>query len=170
MHWRHEQLSLRMALAAATHHSAQPRGKKGVEGETNDAPRRPKPPLPGKRPAPPEEVAEPQEKLGQHSGIGCELVLALDAPVLHVVEQPVDVLVRVDELLKKQEEEEVRRLLWTSMNQLIPLQQKKALEHFQAETEEEEEEESSENLFLPLLSLHSSSTRCFRHAGGVTRP
>ena len=26
MHWRHEQLSLRMALAAATHHSAQPRG------------------------------------------------------------------------------------------------------------------------------------------------
>ena len=29
MHWRHEQLSLRMALAAATHHSAQPRARKG---------------------------------------------------------------------------------------------------------------------------------------------
>ena len=60
MHWRHEQLSLRMALAAATHHSAQSRAKEGVEGETNDAPRRPKPPLPGTRPEPLEEVAEPQ--------------------------------------------------------------------------------------------------------------
>ena len=83
MHWRHEQLSLRMALAAATHHSAQPRAREGVEGETNDAPRRLKPPLQGKRPAPLEEVAEPQAKLGQHSGIGYELVLALDVPVLH---------------------------------------------------------------------------------------
>ena len=45
-------------------------GTGGGEGETNDAPRRPKPPLPGKRPAPLEEVAERQEKLGQHSGIG----------------------------------------------------------------------------------------------------
>ena len=81
MHWRHEQLSLRMALASATLHSAQPRAKE-VEGETNDAPRRPKPPLPGKRPAPLEEVAEPQAKLGQHSGIGYEVVLALDVPVL----------------------------------------------------------------------------------------
>ena len=35
MHRRHEQLSLRMALAAATHHSAQPRAKEEVEGETN---------------------------------------------------------------------------------------------------------------------------------------
>ena len=90
MHWRHEQLSLRMALAAATHHSAQPRAREGVEGETNDAPRRLKPPLPEKRPAPLEEVAEPQAKLGQHSGIGYELVLALDVPVLQMVEQPVD--------------------------------------------------------------------------------
>ena len=32
MHWRHEQLSLRMALAAATHHSAQPRVKEGGGG------------------------------------------------------------------------------------------------------------------------------------------
>ena len=61
-----------------------------MEGETNDAPRRLKPPLPGKRPAPLEEVAEPQAKLGQHSGIGYELVLALDVPVLQMVEQPVD--------------------------------------------------------------------------------
>ena len=49
MHWRHEQLSLRMALAAAMHHSAQPMAKEEVEGETTDAPRRPKPPLPGTR-------------------------------------------------------------------------------------------------------------------------
>ena len=69
-----------MALAAATHSSAQPMAKV-VEGETNDAPRRPKPPLPGKRPAPLEEVAEPQAKLRQHSGICYELVLALDVPL-----------------------------------------------------------------------------------------
>ena len=122
MHWRHEHLSLRMALAAATHHSAQPRAQEELEGEKYYAPRRPKPPLPEKRLAPLEEVAEPQAKLGQHSGIGYELVLALDAP-------PVDVLVRVDELLKKQEEE-VRGLLWKPKKQHTSLQQKKALEHF----------------------------------------
>ena len=122
--WCHEQLSLRMALAAATHHSAQPRAQEGVEGETFDAPRRPKPSPPGKRPAPLEKVTEPQEKLGQHSGNGYELDLALDAPVLHMVEQPVDVLVRVDDLLKKQEEEEeeVRRWRRTPMNRCRALE------------------------------------------------
>ena len=35
-------------------------------------------------------MAEPQAKLGQDSGIGYELVLALDVPVLQMVEQPVD--------------------------------------------------------------------------------
>ena len=41
-----------MELATALHHSAQrvEAPREGVEGETNDAPRRPKPPLPGKRP------------------------------------------------------------------------------------------------------------------------
>ena len=89
---RHERMTVAMELATALHHSAQPveAPREGVEGETNDAPRRPKPPLPGKRPAPLEEVAEPQAKLGQHSGIGYELVLALDVPVLQMVEQPVD--------------------------------------------------------------------------------
>ena len=105
MHWRHE-LSLRMALAASTHHSAQPRAKEGVEGETNDAPRRPKPPLPGKRPAPLEEVAEPQAKLGKHSGIGYELDLALDVPVLEMVEQPLD----ASALAFFEEEEEAKAL------------------------------------------------------------
>ena len=105
MHWRHEQLSLRMALAAATHHSAQARAKEGVEGETNDAPRRPMPPLPGTRPAPLEEVAEPHEKLGQHSGIGYELVHSLDVPVLQMVEQPVDASALA--LLEEEEEKDL---------------------------------------------------------------
>ena len=34
MHWRHGKLSLRMALAAAMHHSAQPRAQEGVEGSS----------------------------------------------------------------------------------------------------------------------------------------
>ena len=59
-------VKLRMALAAAMHNSAQPRAQEGVEGEKYYAPRRPEPPLRGKRPAPLEEVAE-QEKLASHS-------------------------------------------------------------------------------------------------------
>ena len=39
MHWRHERLSVAMALADAPHHSAQPRAKPG-EAEQYDAPRR----------------------------------------------------------------------------------------------------------------------------------
>ena len=59
-------MTVAMELATAFHHSAQrvEAPREGVEGETNDAPRRPKPPLPGKRPAPLDEVAEPQAKLG----------------------------------------------------------------------------------------------------------
>ena len=68
-----------MALAAATHHSAQPRAKEGVEGETNDAPRRPKPPLPGTRPEPLEEVSEPQVRAAT---VG--YVAAAGAPLLAV--------------------------------------------------------------------------------------
>ena len=49
---------MRLALATALHHSAQrvevPR--EGVEGVTSDAPRRPKPPLPGKRPGVPSSL------------------------------------------------------------------------------------------------------------------
>ena len=39
MHWRHERLSVAMALADALHHSVQPRAKPG-EAEQYDAPRR----------------------------------------------------------------------------------------------------------------------------------
>ena len=53
-HWKHECLSVRMAVAAARHHSS---GSEGVEGVTYVAPRRPKPPLPGKRPGLPPEPA-----------------------------------------------------------------------------------------------------------------
>ena len=75
---RHERMTVAMELATA------------LQGEKHYAPRRPKPPLPGKRPAPLVEVAEPQARLGQHSGIGFELVLALDVLVLQMAEQPVD--------------------------------------------------------------------------------
>ena len=86
---RHEQNTVAMELATALHHSAQrvEASREGVEGEKYCAPPRAKPPLPGKRPAPLVEVAEPQARLGQHSGIGCELVLPLDVPVLQMVEQ-----------------------------------------------------------------------------------
>ena len=170
MRWRYEQLSLRMALAAVTHHSAQPRAQEEAEGETNDAPRRPKPSLPGKWPAPLEEVAEPQVKLGQHSGIGYELVLALDATVLRMVEQPVDVLLRVDELLKEkqeEEEEEVRRWHQTPMNQLTPLQRKKAFEHISKRKRKKRKEASSD--VLPFLfsprSSSSTAVACSGHHG-----
>ena len=41
--WRHVQLSLKMALAADGHHSAQPRAKEVEERELHHAPRRQKP-------------------------------------------------------------------------------------------------------------------------------
>ena len=64
--WRHEQLSVAVALAAATHHSAQqygaPRSQKTTtrateveEHEKNEAPRRLEPPPPGERPGLPLE-------------------------------------------------------------------------------------------------------------------
>ena len=59
---RHVRTTVAMELPTALHHSAQrvevPR--EGVEGEQHYAPRRPKPPLPGTRPAPLSEVSQPQ--------------------------------------------------------------------------------------------------------------
>ena len=49
------------------------------------------PALGGRRPSPLVEV-RPQGKMVQHNGIGHELVLALDVPVLQMVEQPVEVV------------------------------------------------------------------------------
>ena len=50
---RHERKTVAMELATALHHSAQwvEAPREGVEGEKYYAPRRPKPPLPGKRPS-----------------------------------------------------------------------------------------------------------------------
>ena len=101
--WRHEQLSVAMAVAAALHHSAQrgagpatysaPRGQKtATEGEVrepNNAPRSQKPPLPGEHPGVLKEP-EVQGAMVQHSGI-FELEQILDVPVLQMVEQSVEV-------------------------------------------------------------------------------
>ena len=105
--WKHEQQTVRISLSAAAHHSfdkvaagetfnalrgqMSDRARREVEErELHDAPRRQKPPPPGTRPAPLVEV-RPQGAMVQHSGIGFELLQALDVPVLQMVEQPVDV-------------------------------------------------------------------------------
>ena len=101
--WRHEQLSVAMAVAAALHHSAQrgagpatysaPRGQKtATEGEVrepNYAPRSQKPPLPGEHPGVLKEP-EVQGAMVQHRGIFV-VEQILDVPVLQMVEQSVDV-------------------------------------------------------------------------------
>ena len=103
--WRHEQLSIAAVLATASHHSypkvdtanAAQRGQKigtstGVgpaehfELSSDDGR-----PTAGTRQASMLEH-RPQRKMQRHSGIGYELVLALDALVLQMVDQFVDVL------------------------------------------------------------------------------
>ena len=103
MHWRHEQLSLRI-LAAASHHSfdrvhaeyAAPRsqrtGTRAGEGEVFElrvVPRGQNTPHLGKRPEPFEEVSEPQAGIRRHTGVGYELVL--DPVVPQMVEHLVEV-------------------------------------------------------------------------------
>ena len=79
-----------MALAKHTHHASRgqtrPTAREGVEHEKNAGLW-----ALGKRPPPLVEV-RPQGKTVQHSGIGFELVQALNVPVLEVVEQPVEVV------------------------------------------------------------------------------
>ena len=101
--WRHEQLSVAMAVAAALHHSAQrgarpatysaPRGQKtATEGEVrepNNAPWSQKPPLPGEHPGVLKE-SEVQGAMVQHRGIFV-VEQILDVPVLQMVEQSVEV-------------------------------------------------------------------------------
>ena len=100
---RHEQQTVRMVLATVTHHSFQVgtahdglRAQKTVTSTKEVEERVPhaglraqKAPPPGMRPGVLQDPA-PQGRVGQHSGIGYELVLALDVPVLQTVEQPVD--------------------------------------------------------------------------------
>ena len=101
--WRHEQLSVAMALAAATHHSAQqygaPRGQKPAtkarEGEVRELHhglRAQERPLPGTRPA---GLAEPRGDVVQvqrHVVGGAPSLPTLVVPVPQMVDQPVDIL------------------------------------------------------------------------------
>ena len=95
--WRHERMSIAMALATVEHHSYGPtandalRGQRTVtragEGEVREehqALRGQTRLLPGTRPAPLVEV-QPEGAMVQHSGI-FELVQALDVPVLQMVD------------------------------------------------------------------------------------
>ena len=101
--WRHERMSIAMALATVEHHSYGPTANDALRGQRTAtrageveervlhvAPRRQKPPPPGTRPTPLVEV-QPQGAMVQHSGI-FELEQILDVPVLQVVEQPEEVV------------------------------------------------------------------------------
>ena len=110
--YRHEQQTVRMALAAFSHHSAlrrQTKARAGEEGhEEHDALRRQKPPPPqpelfsleeepgGGLPAPLSEVAGRQEVLVRHVvedlGSVCPVVQILDLPVPHMVDQLAELL------------------------------------------------------------------------------
>ena len=103
--WRHEQQSIAAVLATVSHHSSPkvdttygaPRGQRtatstkagpaeNYELSSNDGR-----PAGGTRPV---SLLEPwpQGRIAQHAGIGYELVLALDAPLLQMVEEVNDVL------------------------------------------------------------------------------
>ena len=108
--YRHEQQTVRMALAAFSHHSAlrrQTKARAGEEGhEEHDALRRQKPPPPqpelfsleeepgGGLPAPLSDVAGRQEVLVrhvvEHMADVCPVVQTLDAPVPQMVDSAVD--------------------------------------------------------------------------------
>ena len=80
-----------MALAAATHHSAQLRAGEEKLHEKHDGLRAQKRPSPGERPAPLLEV-RPQGKLQRHAGIGYEIVQNLDVFAPQMVDQLPDIL------------------------------------------------------------------------------
>ena len=90
---RHERMAVTMALAESLHHSARrpekARAREVEEQDQHEALRRQKAPPQGMRPGVLQDPA-PQGRVGQHSGIGCELVLALDVFVLQMAEQLVD--------------------------------------------------------------------------------
>ena len=90
---RHERQTVAMALAESLHHSAQrpekARAREVEEQDQHEALRRQKAPPPGMRPGVLQDPV-PQGRVVQHSGIGYELVLALDVPVLQMAEQLVD--------------------------------------------------------------------------------
>ena len=105
---RQEELSVKMALARALHHSAQwvEEPREGVEGETYDAPRRLKPPPPGMRPASLAEqqgdVVQVQRHTVEQLADGAPRLPTLDVPVPQMVDKLVAVLACYDTLLPEQ--------------------------------------------------------------------
>ena len=99
---RHEELSVKMALARALHHNAQQveEPRDGVDGETYDAPRRQKPPPQGTRPAslaePRGDVVQVQRHTVEQLAGGAPRLPILDVPVPQMVDQPVAMLARFD--------------------------------------------------------------------------
>ena len=89
---RHERMAVAMALAESLHHSAQPlekaRAREVEEQDQHEALRRQEAPPPGKRPGVLQDP-ELQGRVERHCGVGYELVLAPDVPVLQMVEQSV---------------------------------------------------------------------------------
>ena len=111
---RHERLTVAMVLSEKKHHTSRGQNKDRTTGEENvmnyTAKLRKTPPpaaaatvydpmvldeggalAAGGLPAPLSEVAGRQLRVERHCGVGFELVLALDVPVLQMVEQPVEV-------------------------------------------------------------------------------
>ena len=88
---RHEQQTVRIALAAATHQNAQSRAEEEMVHEKHDGLRAQKRPSLGERPAPLLEV-RPQGKLQRHAGIGYEIVQNLDVHAPQMVDQLPEIL------------------------------------------------------------------------------
>ena len=91
--WRHEQLSIKMALASATHHSWQSRASVGVGAEVD---------VPVSVGVRSEVLTEPwpqeriQRRTVEHLAVLAPPVQILDVPLPQVVDQPMDVLTRFD--------------------------------------------------------------------------
>ena len=155
---RHEELSEKMALARALHHSAQ---RVEVPREVRSKFCTP---------------AHGHRRL-LHRERGLRTVeqfvdlapMVLDAPVPQLVEQLADVLVRVDKLAKKQEEE-VRRWRRTPISQLTPFQRKKAFEHISKRKRKKRRtpKTSSSRAIRTQNSGHfSTSSSWYDYSGGV---
>ena len=131
----------------------------------------------GTRPASLAEPQGPQERILRPASLEqfvdlAPMVQILVAPVPQLVEQLADVLVRVDELVKK-EEEEVRRWRRTPVSQLTPLQRKKAFEHISKRKRKKRRKRktpktSSSRAVRTQKSGHSStSSSWYVYSGGV---
>ena len=125
---RHEQQSIRMALATVMHHSIKvhtengaprsqttaTRAREGEVHEQHDGPRAQKRPLPGTRPAPPSEVTEPQgaAATGGYVAAGAPLLAVSSLRGADGVDDTaVKFLLRAELKMKEEEEEEEERKL-----------------------------------------------------------